>query len=146
AALSPPVDPVMAGLRVDRTYEPLDDPADVARRADGTWEVQAGARVSVQISVTVPDDRQHVAISDALPAGFEPVRKASSWGLGYATVRDDGATAFATWLSRGTHTLTYEVRAVNLGRFTAPPATAEEMYRPETFGRSIAETVVVVPL
>ena len=41
----PPYD---AGFTVERTYEAVDDPADVRRDADGAWRIKAGARVRVQ--------------------------------------------------------------------------------------------------
>ena len=43
----------------------------------------------------------------------------------------------------GTHVLAYTARATTPGTFVAAPAKAEEMYAPETFGRSAATVVVV---
>ena len=43
----------------------------------------------------------------------------------------------------GTRTLAYTCRATTPGSFTAPPATAEDMYAAESFGRSASALVVV---
>jgi uncharacterized protein YfaS (alpha-2-macroglobulin family) len=37
----------------------------------------------------------------------------------------------------------YLARATTVGAFVAPPARAEQMYAPETFGRSGSDRVVV---
>ena len=59
-------------------------------------------------------------------------------------MRDDRAEAFTSLLWGGVHTYTYYARATTPGSFVAPPAKAEEMYHPETFGRSSTEKVVVI--
>jgi uncharacterized protein YfaS (alpha-2-macroglobulin family) len=51
--------------------------------------------------------------------------------------------AFSMDLVAGTHRLSYTARATTPGTFAAAPAKAEEMYAPETFGRSTGETVVI---
>ena len=43
----------------------------------------------------------------------------------------------------GVHEYSYYARATTPGRFIVPPAKAEEMYAPETFGRSAGDVVVV---
>ena len=46
-------------------------------------------------------------------------------------------------LAAGSHRFSYTARATTPGTFVAAPAKAEEMYAPETFGRSTGETVVI---
>jgi hypothetical protein len=58
-------------------------------------------------------------------------------------MRDDRAEAFTTLLWEGSYTYTYLARATTPGTFVVPPAKAEEMYFPETFGRSGSDVVVV---
>ena len=110
-----------------------------------------------------------MAVSDPLPAGFEPVeswfattastlgRRAetqdggdSDWltrwrrgGFDHVERRDDRVNLFATRLSEGDHTFSYLVRATTSGTFSAAPARAEEMYTPEVFGRTAADEVEV---
>ena len=46
-------------------------------------------------------------------------------------------------MAEGRHRFSYTVRATTPGTFVAAPAKAEEMYSPETFGRSSGQTVLV---
>jgi uncharacterized protein YfaS (alpha-2-macroglobulin family) len=41
------------------------------------------------------------------------------------------------------HSYSYVARATTPGTFVVPPAKAEEMYQPETFGRSSSAKVIV---
>jgi hypothetical protein len=156
---------------VTRTYEAVDDTADVTRDDDGTWHVRAGARVRVRITMVAPSVRYHAALVDPLPAGFEPLNPGLS-GTGFTddpgadiadaragraglygtwrptwfehqNLRDDRAEAFAALLPAGVYDYTYLARATTLGTFVVPPARAEMMYQPETFGRGRGNVVVV---
>ncbi|HEY3358702.1 MAG TPA: MG2 domain-containing protein [Polyangia bacterium] len=164
--------PEEQGLSVSRVYEPIRDAAgqreDTVRRGpDGTWEITAGATVRVRVVVVVPDQRYYVAIADPLPAGLEAVnlgfvtsarsrlggelddRTYDVWSwyallaFDHRELRDDRAVLFADRLPAGVYEYTYLARATSLGRFVVAPVKAEEMYHPETFGRS-ATTVVEV--
>ncbi len=156
--------PYEAGFTVQRAYEAVDDPADVKRDGDGTWRIKAGARVRVRLTMVAPARRYHVALVDPLPAGLEPLNPAlavtgsipqdpkqqtsrywwwtRTW-YEHQNLRDERVEAFASLLWEGVHTYTYVARATNYGTFIAPPAKAEEMYMPETFGRSGVDRVVV---
>lgn len=57
--------------------------------------------------------------------------------------RDERAEAFASLLWEGVYNYTYVARATTPGQFIAPPAKAEEMYAPETFGRTGTDFVNV---
>jgi Large extracellular alpha-helical protein len=147
------------GFAVRRTYEAIDSPDDVRQNADGSWTVKAGARVRVKIQMVVPSRRYHVALVDHLPAGFEIINSALAVSesvselqdrsfyrailFDHQNLRDERAEAFASLLSDGVWSYTYVVRATTPGEFIAPPAKAEEMYSPETFGRSATDYVTV---
>jgi len=156
------------GFSVERTYEPVDNKEDVRRDADGTWQIKAGARVRVRLTMLAPTRRYHVALVDPLPAGFEalnpalsttpsipedeensgnPSQKRSWWWsrswFEHQNLRDDRVEAFTSLLWDGVHTYTYVARATTPGDFIAPPSKAEEMYHPETFGRGTTDRVVV---
>jgi uncharacterized protein YfaS (alpha-2-macroglobulin family) len=162
--------PLERGFAVERSYEAVDDPADVVRGQDGRWRVKAGARVRVTVTVTAPSRRVHVAMVDPLPAGFEAVNtdlrgaeqvppsaedaRRAPWERGggwwwwgpwyqHQNVRDDRVEAFASLLPAGVFTYTYMARATTPGLFVVPPPRAEEMYSPETFGRGASERVIV---
>ena len=58
-----------------------------------------------------------------------------------AEPRDDRVLLFATILQPGTFTYTYVARATAPGTFVVPPVQAEEMYRPEIFGRPYSDAL-----
>jgi uncharacterized protein YfaS (alpha-2-macroglobulin family) len=154
---------VARGFQVSRTYEAVDDSADVRRDDDGTWRVRLGARVRVRLTVGAAGPRYHVAIIDPLPAGFEAVNPslAGTGGLSrpvlasgatharmtlwpeHVNVRPDRFEAFRTLLDPGLRDITYFALATTAGDFAAPAPRAEEMYAPETFGRGAVERVIV---
>jgi uncharacterized protein YfaS (alpha-2-macroglobulin family) len=147
----PPLD---AGFVVRRSYEAVDDPKDVTHLPDGTWKIRLGAKVRVVIETLNSTTRHEVAIVDPLPAGLESVntrlaiaeRAAVSlnddrWD--HVEMRDNRSEAFEMTLHEGTHRFGYTARATTPGKFIAAPAKAEEMYSPETFGRSAGTTVTI---
>ncbi len=147
----PPLD---AGFVVRRSYTAVDDPGDVIRGKDGVWHVKLGARVLVTIEALNTTSRYEVALVDPMPAGFEAVNTAlavaeravpgvTTSGWAHVNMRDERAEAFAHELGEGGHVFAYSVRATTPEEFVAAPAKAEEMYAPETFGRSAGARVVV---
>ena len=62
---------------------------------------------------------------------------------GRARIGPDRAEAFTDLLREGVYTYSYNARATTRGEFVAPSAKAEEMYHPETFGRSASDRVIV---
>lgn len=76
-----------------------------------------------------------------------------SYGYGYwnwrwtwfehQNFRDERAEAFSSLLWEGVYKYTYVTRATTPGEFVVPPAKAEEMYHPETFGRTGTDYVKV---
>lgn len=153
------------GFQVERRYEAVNNPDEVRQRADGSWEIASGAAVRVKLTMTIPARRHHVALTDHLPAGLEPLNPAlentaqqdesrhrqsapGPWPVPrwyqHHQLRDDRAEAFSTQLEAGVYHYEYIALATTPGRFVVPPAEAEEMYRPETFGRSATDTLRVV--
>jgi uncharacterized protein YfaS (alpha-2-macroglobulin family) len=139
---------------VRRAYTAVDDPGDVQKLADGRYKVKLGAKVLVTIEMINTTLRHAVAVVDPLPAGFEAVNTSlanaeraakgtntKSWD--YVNMRDNRAEAFEMYVREGTHTFSYTARATTPGVFLAAPSKAEEMYSPETFGRSAGQTVVI---
>ncbi len=70
------LDPRDRGFVVTRTYEAVDDPADVSRDDEGTWHIRAGAEVRVRVIMVADSRRTHVGLVDPLPAGLEPLNPA----------------------------------------------------------------------
>ena len=156
------------GFEVQRVYRAVDDDDDVRLRDDGVWEIRAGARVEIELTLVAPATRYHVALIDPLPAGLETInpdlavsqppppaagRQAPAhgrfwwWGPWYQhqNLRDERAEAFTSFLPGGVYHYRYTARATTPGQFVVPPARAEEMYQPETFGRTATTRVEVVP-
>jgi len=166
--------PADRGFVVLRSYEAVDDPADVRKEADGTWHIKAGSRVRVRLTMVADARRTHVALVDPIPAGLEAINpalavsesvpadaqaaaKAPPWSRdgGYwwwwrpwyehENMRDERVEAFASLVWAGVYDYSYVARATTPGAFVVPPTKAEEMYHPETFGRSGTDKVVVEP-
>ncbi|MBA2544961.1 MAG: Ig-like domain-containing protein [Deltaproteobacteria bacterium] len=142
------------GFVVRRSYTAVDDPKDVIKNADGSYKIKLGAKVIVTIETLNTTTRHAVAVVDPLPAGFEAVNTAlatserpavvaSSDSWDHVNMRDNRSEAFEMELPAGSHRFSYTARATTPGRFIAAPAKAEEMYSPETFGRSTGMLVVV---
>ncbi len=159
------LDPLERGFVVARSYEAVNAANDVTRDADGTWHIKAGAEVRVRLTMVAESQRTHVALIDPLPAGLEilnatlattpdvPADPSGGGGVDYSwwyqtwfdhqNMRDDRAEAFANYLPAGVYDYSYVARATTPGTFVTPPARAEEMYAPETFGRGATDTVVI---
>ena len=165
--------PADYGFVVQRSYESIDKPDDLKRDADGTWRIKAGARIRVRVKMIAPTRRYHVALVDPLPAGFETLNPelavtgklpshvqqavvelgSPSYGMDtwrwnpvwfeHQNFRDERTEAFTSLLWDGIYNYSYVVRATTPGTFIVPPAKAEEMYHPETFGRGGTDRVLI---
>ena len=123
----------------------------------------------VTLTFRLTKERRFVAVTDPLPAGFEPVESwfattartlnqdrierddaEQSWeswwergGFDHVERHDDRVLLFATRLAEGAHEFTYVARATTAGTFRTAPARAEEMYEPEVFGRTATAVITV---
>jgi uncharacterized protein YfaS (alpha-2-macroglobulin family) len=123
-------------------------------------ELKAGDVVTVVLRVHTPEERAHVALVDRLPAGLEPINpRFARNGAGGGDdeegrywdgeprwdameLHDDRVAVFADRLTSDLD-YTYQARATTTGTFLLPPATVEEMYRPEHRARTAAATLEV---
>lgn len=153
---SPRVTEQNNGFEVKREYESVNSADNVRCDANGIWHIKAGSMIRVRLNIRVDGARFHTALVDHLPAGFETVNKElrgtvqvkesksiDQYWFEHENLRDDRVEIFASQLQPGSYTYSYFVRATTLGRFIAPPAKAEEMYNPETYGRCSTSTVMV---
>ncbi len=155
-----------SGITVERSYAPYVESGPEAK--PGT-SYKAGDLVRVTLTFQLTKERRFLAVTDPLPAGFEPVeswfattarslaerqdeqREARetwySWwqrgGFDHVERHDDRVMLFATRLAEGRHTFSYIVRATTTGTFRTAPAHAEEMYEPEVFGRTATAVIDV---
>jgi uncharacterized protein YfaS (alpha-2-macroglobulin family) len=98
-----------------------------------------------------------LAVTEAIPADSNPNTAVTTYGsrsyghgwwwtrywMEHKNFRDERAEAFASLLWEGVYNYSYVARATTPGTFVAPPAKAEEMYHPETFGRTGTDFVKV---
>ncbi len=99
-----------------------------------------------------------LAVTEAIPADVQPATSVLTYGsrsMGYGSwwwrqywfehqnFRDERSEAFASLLWEGVYNYSYVTRATTPGTFVVPPAKAEEMYHPETFGRTGTDLVTV---
>ena len=163
-ALAEPPPAIDLGMRIDRRYERF---VESGGSAPATT-FNAGDLIRVTLTLTTPQERRYVAVTDALPAGVEAVDSffrttatdlardtsveqhggASEWwwergGFDHVEKYDDRVTLFATRLANGRHQFSYLVRATTTGTFSAAGTIAEEMYAPEVNGRSAATVLEI---
>jgi uncharacterized protein YfaS (alpha-2-macroglobulin family) len=157
-----------SGFNIERRYEPyVENGVKPAARS-----YAAGDLVRITLTFRLTKERRFVAVTDPLPAGFEPVETwfattardlasqqdrqtndggdASDWqnmwrysGFDHVERHDNRIQLFATRLAEGLHEFTYIARATTAGTFRTSPARAEEMYEPEVFGRTATDVVEV---
>ncbi len=99
-----------------------------------------------------------LAVTEAIPADVRPATGVATYGsrsIGHGSwwwrqhwfehqnFSDERAEAFTGLLWEGVYNYSYVTRATTPGQFVVPPAKAEEMYAPETFGRSGTDFVRV---
>ncbi|HSU99741.1 MAG TPA: alpha-2-macroglobulin family protein, partial [Roseiarcus sp.] len=142
-------DPAAAnGYAIDRSFYKLD-----GTKLDSLQSMTQNERVVVALKVTEAQARYaRLLVVDRLPAGLE---------IDNPALVDGGSVEAFSWLTKDvtpTHTeyrddrfvaafdraegqsafitMAYVVRAVAPGRYIYPPATAEDMYDPERYGRT----------
>jgi uncharacterized protein YfaS (alpha-2-macroglobulin family) len=153
------LDPVSRGFTVERRYFDADcDPA--TETCEPIDSIQAGGRVRVELTITVPNDHIYVLVEDPIPAGtdaIDPNLLTSESTLGGGIVPTEGEFADGYWgwwyfdhiqyrdekvvflsqfLPAGAYQYTYYLQPNIPGVYQVMPATAREDYFPEVFGRS----------
>lgn len=114
------IDPVPAGLEiVDNSF------ATTSRAPEGDGD---GAETENMYELGYTDSYEDR--SDELPD------YGGSWVFDHHELDDAEVRLYASYMPPGVHTYRYVVRATSPGTYAHPPATAEEMYEPENFGRS----------
>jgi uncharacterized protein YfaS (alpha-2-macroglobulin family) len=153
AAKEPDLKPYQAGLILDRTYAKAGEP-----EGKTSTRFQRGDLVKVTVTLLAPSQRHWVVLQDWLPAGLEPINfnlaaapmhlqnlldsesRPEEWYRQYwyqhQEIGSDHVSVYARVVPEGVYTFSYLTRAVTPGTFIAPGSTAEEMYQPETSGRS----------
>jgi len=119
-----------------------------------------GQMVRVRLTLSAPAAQNHVALSDYLPAGLEPINtrfatvpvtlepddpewEGRLW-LTHRDLGDDRVNAFVDWLPARPGSFEYLARATSVGRFVVPSASAQKMYDPDVNGRTALRSFEVV--
>jgi uncharacterized protein YfaS (alpha-2-macroglobulin family) len=128
-------------------------------RAINSNAFRQGDRVIVLLRVASQQERiTPLVIADLLPAGFEieatlhPNDGGNTGAYSFlgelaepkiAEARDDRYVAAIDLYDRNAARVAYIIRAVTPGSFAAPGANAEDMYRPDAFGRTASQRITV---
>lgn len=97
---------------------------------------------SLAMTESIPEDKQQTEVSEyaSRSFGYGYWRWRPVW-FDHQNLRDERAEAFTALLWEGVYNYSYVARATTPGVFVVPPAKAEEMYHPETFGRGKTDRV-----
>jgi uncharacterized protein YfaS (alpha-2-macroglobulin family) len=154
------IQPAEEGIGISRSYKPLKG-KDTA--------LKVGNNYLMTLTITVPEDRNFVAVESPLPAGLELVDtklqtsqqqllsglsddtslwswdawNSGIWRFNHQEFRDDQLFLFADQLPAGIYEYRVIVRATTPGTFRERPAKAYEMYFPETFGQTSGGWVTI---
>ncbi len=155
------------GIGISRSYYRKDD----KKTETPVSTAEKGEVLRGKLTIMVPETRHLVVVSEKLPAGLEPVNFSletsdrsllvdeeggqswdyeyswwwwdSLWYFNHREMRDDEVLLFADYLPAGMYEYHFFVTASTEGEFLHLPATAEEMYNPEVFGRTNGEKFTV---
>ena len=114
--------------------------------ADGD-DVVSGDLIEVELTIVSKNDYEYIVFEDYKAAGTEPVTLTSGYnteGLrSYVQYRDELVSFFCRELPRGTHSVSYRVRAETPGTFTALPTIGTGMYAPELRANAADHALVI---
>jgi alpha-2-macroglobulin len=159
----PQVQAVDNGIIVERRYSMENDPD-----ATPITTAAAGDLVEVRLTFIVPTDMHNVLIDSPHPAGAEAVdpnlrsnRQIGTrpsldndsplrygWGWWYFSnteFRDDRVVIAADYLPAGTYEYVYALRPTIPGTYNVIPATAQQLYFPDVYGRTAGMSFTVLP-
>ena len=148
------VEPLDRGISVARKYSLLSDPD-----AAPITEAPVGEPVQVTLTIIAPNDLHYVVVEDPIPAGSDAVNPelettsrvgtqpelererplSEGWGWWWFSnieMRDEKVVLYATYLPRGTYQFNYVIQPGLAGEYNVIPATAQEFYFPDVYGRS----------
>ncbi len=163
------IKPLARGITITRQYSLMDDPD-----RKPITQAQVGDNIRVTLTIVVPDDLNYAVITDPIPAGAEAIntglatsqqnrragielamvnaqdtRRGGGGGrlssFNKVELRDDRTVLYASFLPRGTHVFSYTIRGNVPGQYRVIPATGQEFYFPEVYGRSAGSVFTLTP-
>jgi uncharacterized protein YfaS (alpha-2-macroglobulin family) len=128
-----------------------------------------GDVIQVRLTVIAPDDLHYVVIEDPIPAGAEAINPnleisqqigtapgldpsdplSRGWGWWWFSnieFHDEKVVLFSTYLPARHAECVYTIRPGMEGTYNVIPATGQEFYFPEVYGRSAGTTFTILPL
>ncbi|MFC2026161.1 hypothetical protein ACFLUC_03100, partial [Chloroflexota bacterium] len=166
------VAPLAEGLSISRSTYSLENECEQGS-CKPIQSAEAGERVRVRLTLTLPNDAYHILVEDYIPAGGEIIDsrlKTSQIGEGDAPktevvndlrqpfengwgwwhfheplIYDEHITWAADYLPAGTYELTYTLVLAQAGEFQVLPARAWQFYFPEVQANSSGEVFKVLP-
>jgi uncharacterized protein YfaS (alpha-2-macroglobulin family) len=164
--------PLSQGLTIGRSYLPY----GVTCPGEDCTTIQsakAGEKVTVRLSLTLPHDMYHLAVSDYIPAGAEildtslkttqlgfddgtqvqqtydprrPFKKGWGWWFfSQPMIYDDHIAWTARYLPAGSYELTYTLVLLQPGEYRAIPARSWQLYFPEVQANSAGDVFQILP-
>jgi len=111
-------------------------------------KVVSGDLIEVELIAESKNDYEYLMLEDFKPAGCEALNLQSGyvWDQGlnaYREFRDEKVSYYIENLPRGTHSMTYRLRAEIPGQFSALPSVISGMYAPELKGNAEERTVSI---
>ncbi|KYQ91426.1 Ras GTPase domain-containing protein [Tieghemostelium lacteum] len=137
------------GFSLFRSYEPKTkhDVVKVDPIDPDLLRVKVGSKITISFNINTDHDRYDIVLQDKLPGGFETVDKIDVKIQGtiweHINFRDERSEVFASLMEQGKYLFKYTVRATSKGEFLIPPATIQEMYDGEIFGKTNSLRVIV---
>ncbi len=130
--------PEKRNIEVTREFTDLD--GEVVK------EVKQGDEVNVTLKFRSLSSKKYynIVIVDLLPGGFEVVLDSldRDSGLDHLDAREDRVLAFTT-LDSDLDTISYRIKATNIGKYLVPPVLAKSMYDPDVHARSVSSAIEV---
>jgi hypothetical protein len=166
------VAPLSQGLSIGRAFLPS-GAACPEGNCTPIQSANAGDKVTVRLSLTLPHDMYYLAVSDYIPAGaeildtslktsqlgsdegaevqqtYDPRRPyEKGWGWWYFNqpqVYDDHIAWTASYLPAGSYELTYTLVLLQPGEYQVIPATSSQLYFPEVQANSAGDVFQIMP-
>ncbi len=166
------VAPLSQGLSIGRAFLPS-GAACPEGNCTPIQSANAGDKVTVRLSLTLPHDMYYLAVSDYIPAGaeildtslktsqlgsdegaevqqtYDPRRPyEKGWGWWYFNqpqVYDDHIAWTASYLPAGSYELTYTLVLLQPGEYQVIPASSSQLYFPEVQANSAGDVFQIMP-
>ncbi len=111
-------------------------------------QLAAGERIEIELTIEAANDYEYIHITNPKAAGLEAEHLRSGYQrydgcYAYTEFRDNRVEFFIDRLSRGSHSISYRMRAEIPGTFAALPASVSGMYAPELIGTSTLHRIQI---